>query len=745
MTNESGPPEDEYASSMRAADQIRAAEDPQDTQHRRACIEEAYAKSCYAPTPEQENALKKLAAGDGEPLELARILRPRADLLEVWPGLLDIDLVRTVRGLVQLSSADAIALVEGGQVPVGQAALVGLHVQRSFVHDYPPGVCEDFQWRAMKRLAEGQPVDARCAGYFKNPIEEVADEILNEQSAERRRLDCERIAAEPYWSVWHVFSWIAFRDVARLCEIVDERSLRGLSWYGVKHYGSILKEATPQKLLLSALKIADLKAVRNGAELAAIYWADRHSVDRNTWFRKRSVRRCWPGPGEWNGFQDEFWSLGQMMLWIITRDPDEVDQASDDAGGVGPRSGYGGFAAAVKLEELLRENREQVEEVAKDLRRRCQRCELKALSGQDVIPATAWIDLTIAFEADGVPIVRRLSQRTRDRAYDNIRFSRVETLDVFKPIEAQEELNRRLQLRTRQANEFNRKQARIAFGKRRWLRLTEIANEYARKRGSLEIDERRREQALWALRCSILTKEFVDKQGRSRVLNMHPSSLAVLRFDPLGASNPEQFDPISEHLWITHQECVEWFDRQGIDVPHRLRRETSYPSMIVFGEAINGAVNLYASGITHQVDPDYDERTGEVPRPITTDFKGIDYADEQLSPEDDQAGDHKASAKVPGRQRLVKRPLGKNRRANTVTAAWDAIGLHDEWRTNGIPPHWTEQETGNYVNAHLRKLIRRGKIAPDNYDYLKPNSEREYEISPDSVDRALVPRRQRST
>ena len=120
-----------------------------------------------------------------------------------------------------------------------------------------------------------------------------------------------------------------------------------------------------------------------------------------------------------------------MLLWIVTRDPDEVDQASDDSGRVGPRSGYGGFAAAVRLEELLREHREQVEDAANGLRRRCLRGELKALSGRDPIPETAWIDLAIGFE-DGVPFVRRLSQRTGDPAYDNIRFSRAEALGEVK-------------------------------------------------------------------------------------------------------------------------------------------------------------------------------------------------------------------------------------------------------------------------------------------------------------------------
>jgi hypothetical protein len=524
-------------------------------------------------TPEERAALDNCLAGEGSPLEAAKLLRHRPEVVETWP-LPDTEPVRMIRGLVRLSNPDAFALVESGRVPVDQAALVGHCVRNVFAHHHPLQVCEDFQMRAMTRLAEGKPVSAERAKYFANPVEEVANDVLNEQKAERRRVDCERIWNEPYWSVWNVLSWIAFRDVARLCEIEDERSFTGVKLYGAKHYGPFLKQAAPESLLLAALKNDELKAIRSGAELQAIYWADKHRVDRNTWFRQKSVRRCWPGTGEWNGFEDEFWSLGQMILWIITRDPDEVDRASDDSGRVGPRSGYGGFAAAVRLEELLREQREQVEDAANDLRRRCLRGELKALSGQDTIPGNAWIDLTIGFEADAVPFVRRLSQRTRDPAYDNIRFSRAEALDVFKPTETPEELNVRRQLRARRTNEFNRKQICVALGKRRWLRLTEIACEYARKPESLgEIDDARRKLALDELRYSILAGEFVDKRGQSRVLNMHPSPVATFRFDPPGATHPEFFEPIAEYLWITYQDCVDWFNRHGVSLPLRLRRE----------------------------------------------------------------------------------------------------------------------------------------------------------------------------
>jgi hypothetical protein len=55
----------------------------------------------------------------------------------------------------------------------------------------------------------------------------------------------------------------------------------------------------------------------------------------------------------------------------------------------------------------------------------------------------------------------------------------------------------------------------------------------------------------------------------------------------------------------------------------------NYPPMIAVGEAINGGVNLYAAGIT-QADADYDERTGEVLRPITQNFEGMRYGAEQM-------------------------------------------------------------------------------------------------------------------
>jgi hypothetical protein len=51
------------------------------------------------------------------------------------------------------------------------------------------------------------------------------------------------------------------------------------------------------------------------------------------------------------------------------------------------------------------------------------------------------------------------------------------------------------------------------------------------------------------------------------------------------------------------------------------------PPMIAVGDAIQGGTNLYA-GAVNWVDPDYDERTGEVLRPITLNGEGLQWGTE---------------------------------------------------------------------------------------------------------------------
>jgi hypothetical protein len=48
------------------------------------------------------------------------------------------------------------------------------------------------------------------------------------------------------------------------------------------------------------------------------------------------------------------------------------------------------------------------------------------------------------------------------------------------------------------------------------------------------------------------------------------------------------------------------------------------PPMIAVGEHVSGGINTWAGGVTY-VDADYDERTGEVLRPMSTDAKGLQW------------------------------------------------------------------------------------------------------------------------
>jgi hypothetical protein len=286
-------------------------------------------------------------------------------------------------------------------------------------------------------------------------------------------------------------------------------------------------------------------------------------------------------PSEWEGYLDQFWTLGQTILWIVTRDPWVVDQTSNDSGRLGET--WGQIKAAILI-NTLNLPREHVRDMADGLRRRCLDSRMTAIDGHNrPIRAIEWRHLKIVLDDGNNPFIQRIKQSTMEpativRAYEDVVFSRHEVLREFplskEPEDSQESdvyaqtlLHQR---RKRIADWFNR---RTAFGKRIWFSLSETADEYARKPGSLSIDDKERELALDALRRSILAREFADEQGRSRVFSMHPSGLADFRFDPLGARHADLFSPIAPHLWITHQDCVDWFTRHRLDLPVRLRRE----------------------------------------------------------------------------------------------------------------------------------------------------------------------------
>jgi hypothetical protein len=283
---------------------------------------------------EQDAALKKLAADEGDSLELAAVLRRLPELLDLYPQLPDTEHVRIVRGLVQFSNPDAFALVESRRVPINQAAFVGHYARRCFAHHHPLPVSEDFQIRAMNRLAENQPVSADYAVHL---IDEVANDVLDEQKANQHRLDCERVWNKPDWSVWNVFSWIAFRKPALLLEIKDDKGLSGLARYGKSSWKNTKpKEMKPEPLLVAALARGNLKAIKLGrGEVLASYWFGKTKVDRDTWFDQESVRRHWPGPPEELAGQSENGSYAQAKHAYERRETlnqykDKLEQSAEN-------------------------------------------------------------------------------------------------------------------------------------------------------------------------------------------------------------------------------------------------------------------------------------------------------------------------------------------------------------------------------------------------------------------------------
>jgi hypothetical protein len=128
----------------------------------------------------------------------------------------------------------------------------------------------------------------------------------------------------------------------------------------------------------------------------------------------------------WNGFADAFWTLGQVILWVVTRDRERVDAASDDVGLLG--ESYAEAAAAIQIDALARED---ILDAAKEIRRRCAHGKLEALSAGQAIEAIKWTQLEIAF-VDGVPFLRRVGQSGLTAAYPDVRFSSAAVLSEFE-------------------------------------------------------------------------------------------------------------------------------------------------------------------------------------------------------------------------------------------------------------------------------------------------------------------------
>jgi hypothetical protein len=102
---------------------------------------------------------------------------------------------------------------------------------------------------------------------------------------------------------------------------------------------------------------------------------------------------------------------------------------------------------------------------------------------------------------------------------------------------------------------------------RSWFRISEIAEYCASNPGNVGLDQEKYDRAIELLRKAIITGEFDDTYGRSKVANLHSSFAADLRFARDSAGEPSYFPPLAPYLWIRRADCEAWFRRNGIEFP----------------------------------------------------------------------------------------------------------------------------------------------------------------------------------
>jgi hypothetical protein len=258
-------------------------------------------------TPEQRAALSNLAAGEGEPVALARVLRPVPHLLLHWP--LDATLLaKTVWALGQLPD-EILIDVEGGGMGVERAVFL-LHYARRLMLDSPERRA-DFQRRAvaaLKALGAAQsgecgslshlsPTAAllhRCPRCDDDPappcelriVEEVASTVLDEQKADQRRVWGMTEWDKPIWTVWNVLSWIVFRQAERICAVVHENEFNAESRHD-NRWQSAKGE------LISELQIGRLVGVKGQHPLPPTHWYGVKRIDADTLFTRAEVIGLW--------------------------------------------------------------------------------------------------------------------------------------------------------------------------------------------------------------------------------------------------------------------------------------------------------------------------------------------------------------------------------------------------------------------------------------------------------------------
>ena len=145
---------------------------------------------------------------------------------------------------------------------------------------------------------------------------------------------------------------------------------------------------------------------------------------------------------EWDGFQDKFWNLGQVVIWAATKNGNFVDLASDNNGALlsdATESEQYGLSAAAAVIDQEKITDADIEGALETVHRLCRDGALIGETSGKAIPKDEWKSWVITLE-DNIPRIRRRSGGLDNPAHD-LRFSRQEVLKLI-PLLASSEPDR---------------------------------------------------------------------------------------------------------------------------------------------------------------------------------------------------------------------------------------------------------------------------------------------------------------
>jgi hypothetical protein len=173
------------------------------------------------------------------------------------------------------------------------------------------------------------------------------------------------------------------------------------------------------------------KVIRRGLDKKAHIYSHRNFTLRE--FEDQITSK----PENWNGFEDPFWNLGQVVLWIATKDPALVDAASDASGQLGKNTPsseiYGLIRAALAIQGKGLTG-QQARDAVVEVKGQCMDGKLFSTTDGRPISAEDWRHLEIVVREDILMVVSEPNAIAH--ATPDLRFSRENVLRCFPPSSA---------------------------------------------------------------------------------------------------------------------------------------------------------------------------------------------------------------------------------------------------------------------------------------------------------------------